>query len=90
MSQKTYANYEQEKTSPSIQSLAILSDLLDINVLEILKNNGVNFYQSDNEFKDNSIGIINQLPEKLIAQYEARLKEKDDQIEWLKKQINRF
>jgi hypothetical protein len=34
--------------------------------------------------------MVNQLPEKLMAQYEERLKEKEAPIKWLKQQINRF
>jgi transcriptional regulator with XRE-family HTH domain len=90
VSQKTYANYESDKTMPSIQSLVTLGSLLEIDVLKVLQNNGITFNQTGNEFKDNSTGIINQIPDKLIAQYEARLKEKDEQITWLKQQINRF
>ncbi|QJP33311.1 hypothetical protein F0365_02255 [Nonlabens sp. Ci31] len=79
-----------DKTTPSIQSLAILGDLLEIDIIKALKSNGITFNQSGNEFKDNSTGIINQIPKQLIAQYEARLQEKDNQIAWLKQQINRF
>lgn len=90
VSQKTYANYECDKTMPSIQSLATLGSLLEIDILKALQNDGITFNQTGNEFKDNSTGIINQLPEKLIEQYEERLKEKDAQIKWLRSQINRF
>lgn len=90
VSQKTYANYESDKTMPSIQSLAALGSLLEIDILKALQNDGITFNQTGNEFKDNSTGIINQLPEKLIEQYEERLKEKDELIKWLKQQMNKF
>ncbi len=38
VSQRTYANYESDKTMPSIQSLAILGDLLEIDILKALQN----------------------------------------------------
>jgi transcriptional regulator with XRE-family HTH domain len=90
VSQKTYANYESDKTMPSIQSLAKMGSFLEIDILKALQNDGITFNQKGNEFKDNSTCIINQLPHKLIEQYEERLKEKDAQIKWLKQQINRF
>jgi len=37
--------------------------LLEIDVLKALQNNGITFNQTGNEFKDNSTGIINQIPE---------------------------
>jgi len=48
---------------PSIQALATLGILLEIDVLKALQNNGITFNQTGNEFKDNSTGIINQIPE---------------------------
>lgn len=69
VSQKTYANYEMGKSQPCLKALAILEDELEVNILEVLKSQGIVFNQTNNSFKDHSTGIINGLPKVLKQQY---------------------
>jgi len=89
ISQKTYSNMEANKSIPSLVQLSKLGEFLEFDMLELLKEQGVTFNQSNNEFKDNSGSyIVNNLPEKLIEQYESRIKEKEDIILLLQEKIN--
>lgn len=67
VSQKTYANYEMGKSQPCLKALAILEDELEVNILEVLKSQGIVFIK---------LVIVNGLPEALKEQYELRLKKK--------------
>lgn len=58
ISQKTYSNIESGKSTPSVTQLSKLSTLLDFDVLELLREEGITFNQSNNEFKDSSNGIV--------------------------------
>lgn len=88
ISQKTYSNIEADKTTPSIIQLSKLAELLEIDILELLKEQGIIFNQSNNEFKnDNGSYIINNLSKKLIEQYESRIKIKQELISFLKEKI---
>jgi transcriptional regulator with XRE-family HTH domain len=88
ISQKTYSNIEADKSTPSLMQLSKLGEFLEFDMLELLKEQGVTFNQSNNEFKDNSGSyIINNFPEKLIDQYEDRLKVKQELILLLKEKI---
>jgi transcriptional regulator with XRE-family HTH domain len=75
VSQKTYANYEMGKSQPCLKALAILEDELEVNILEVLKSQGIVFNQTGNSFKDQSTGIVNGFPKALKEQYELRIKE---------------
>ena len=87
ISQKTYSNIESDKSTPSIEQLSKLGELLDFNSLDLLRENGITFNQSNNEFNENSSGVImNNYPDNLITQYEARIKDLQEIIELLKEQ----
>jgi len=89
ISQKTYSNIESDKTTPSLSHLAKLSELLEFNVLDVLKQQGITFNQNNSELKDNSGSyIVNNFSEKLIEQHEARLIEKEKTIKLLEEKIN--
>ena len=77
ISQRTYSNIESNKSEPSLTQLSKLAEILEFNLLDMLKEQGIVFNQTYNEFKDNSqcIALNNNSPEKLIAQYEARIKD---------------
>ncbi len=88
ISQKTYSNIESDKSVPSLSHLAKLSELLDFNILDILKEQGITFNQTNCELKDNSGSyIVNNFSEKLIEQYETRLQEKEKIIKLLEEKI---
>ena len=88
ISQKTYSNMESDKTTPSLTHIVKLSKLLEFNILDILKQEGITFNQNNSELKDNSGSyIVNNFSEKLIEQYEARLLEKEKVIQLLEEKI---
>jgi len=61
-----------------------MAKVLDVSVLDFLSGDGLSF-NYDNTNGDHS-GFIyqNQLPEKLIEQYEERIKELKEQVEYWK------
>jgi len=88
ISQKTYSNFESNKSLPSLPQLAQLSELLDFSLESLLQEQGITFNQNNSEFKENSFGCtIYNTPEKLIQQYELRLQEKSEIIQLLKDKI---
>lgn len=67
ISQKTYSNMESDKTTPSLTHLARLSELLEFNILDILKQEGITFNQNNSELKDNSGSyIVNNFSDKRV------------------------
>ncbi len=88
ISQKTYSNIENDKTVPSMVQLAKLSEILEFDLLDILKEQGITFNQNNSEFNDNSGSyIVNNFSEKLVKQYETIIKEKDRIIALLEDKI---
>jgi len=91
VSQRTYSNIESDKSEPSLTQLHKLAEILDFNLLELLQEQGFTFNQTNNQFKDNSSGIVfqNTTSEKLIAQYDARVLELQEIIALLKEKISK-
>ena len=75
VSQRTYSNFESDKSEPSLTQLSKLAEVLEFNLLDMLQEQGVVFNQTNNEFKDNSNGIVvnNNDSDKLILQLEKRI-----------------
>jgi hypothetical protein len=63
-----------------------LAEVLDIDIAELF-NDSTTIFTSNNQSGGN-FGQYVALPDKLIEQYEARLREKDELIAVLKAQIN--
>jgi transcriptional regulator with XRE-family HTH domain len=81
ISDPTYRKYETDKSFPDIMMLDKIAKALDKNFTDFLPNEC--FVQNNNDQKGGvtvNLGTINQLSEKLIEQYEARLKEKDERL----------
>jgi len=77
---------EGDKSKPSLLQLSKLGELLDFDMLELLKEQGVIFNQKNEHGANN--GIVNtNLPDKLIAQYEARIIELKEMNSLLKSKI---
>jgi transcriptional regulator with XRE-family HTH domain len=83
VSSSTISNYELGLTKPDIDILCKISEYFHIPVQNLISDEQYTFYNYENSGGNN--GYINvYLPEKLIEQYELRLKEKDEQIAFLK------
>jgi transcriptional regulator with XRE-family HTH domain len=84
--QKTVSNWESDKGLPSLDYLAKIQTVLEVDILSWLAERGIVFNQH-NEKGDNAAIINKNFPEELKEQYEKRLEEKDKNIEELKGQI---
>lgn len=85
ISQKTYSNLENSRTKISLSTLEQIASILEIDFFDLLPDN---ISISHNEFKDQSAGyVVNNIPEKLIEQYEERIKEKEKIISLLEEKI---
>ncbi|MDR2205546.1 MAG: helix-turn-helix transcriptional regulator [Flavobacteriaceae bacterium] len=87
-SQKTISNWETDKGSPTLSQLAVLENVLETDVLSWFEEGGIVFKQKINH-GDNA-GVINKDSDKLIAQYEVRLAEKDKQIDEMRGMIKQL
>lgn len=87
VSQKTYSNFENGKSKPDFSQVENIAKLLEVSVLDFLSGDNITINSTNGDHS----GFIyqNQLPEKLIEQYEQRLKDKDIEIEYLKKIIDK-
>lgn len=86
ISVNTYRKYERNESAPDLNMLEKIANVHEISILDLLKDESVIF--NNNENKDCSINnlVINNLSEKLIEQYEERIKELKETIFELKKQ----
>jgi transcriptional regulator with XRE-family HTH domain len=82
ISQASYSNLENNIGKVDLKTIQKISEIYEIDLVSLLNQDGVNFNQNLNTSNNDS--IINQLTEKLIEQYETRLKEKDKIIAKLK------
>ncbi len=87
ISLSTYRRYERNESFPDINMLEKLSEVFEIDLSEILKDDSYTFYNTKNKGENIGNVVINYLSEKLIEQYEKRLQEKDFIIEELKNKI---
>ena len=87
-----YRKIEKGETKLSVEKMFQISTVLDIPINELL-DIGENWIQNNSYNKDSSISAKKiehfyqenkEMLEKLIASYEARLKDKEEQIELLK------
>lgn len=84
--QKTISNWESDKSIPSLDYLAKIEAVLEVNILSWLAEKGIIFNQH-NEKGDNAAIINKNFSDELKEQYERRLEEKDLIISDLKNEI---
>jgi len=85
VSQSTYARIENGESHSWASYIEPISKLFEIQPEELLKNEVVRVDKIEtNNGAIYNVGIINQLSEKLIEQYEQRIKDKDEIISLLK------
>lgn len=82
VSQKTYSNFENDRSKPAFAQVEDIAKVLDMSVLDFLSGDNVTINSTNGDHS----GFIyqNQLPEKLIEQYEERIKELKEQVEYWK------
>ncbi|WP_160136342.1 helix-turn-helix domain-containing protein [Chryseobacterium sp. c4a] len=84
--QKTISNWESDKSTPSLDYLAKIEAVLEVDILSWLAEKGIVFNQH-NDKGDNAAIINKNFSEELKEQYEKRLEEKDRNLEELKNEI---
>jgi len=84
VSQKTYSNFENDKSKPGFSQVEEMAKVLDVSVLDFLNGDGLSFNYDNTHGGNNGFIYQNQLPEKLIEQYEERIKELKEQLEYWK------
>lgn len=88
MSQSAYARMENGKSNSWATYINQICELYEIQPEELLKQETIIVNQ--NQHGGNGAFIINQISEKLIEQYELRIKEKNQQILELKNKLKKF
>lgn len=87
ISQSSYARIENGNSNSWALHIDSFCDLFGITPEELLKQDTIIVNQIEHQEGGSNAYIINQLSDKLIEQYEMRIKEKDALIEQLQKEI---
>lgn len=82
VSQKTYSNFENDKSKPGFSQVEEMAKVLDVSVLDFLSGDSITINSTNGDHS----GFIyqNQFPEKLIEQYEERIKDLKEQVDYWK------
>jgi transcriptional regulator with XRE-family HTH domain len=88
ISQSAYARIEKGESGSWAMHLNKIAELYEVTPEDIVKNETITVNSNQQGGQSTNAVIINQLSEKLIEQYEARLKEKDELINLLQEQNN--
>lgn len=85
ISQSSYARMENGESHSWASHLDIICKVFEINPEELVKNDNMVLNSGQNGGTSNNALIINQLSERLIEQYEERIKELKKTVDELKK-----
>lgn len=87
VSQKTYSNFENDKSKPDFSQVEHIAKALEVSVLDFLSGDNITINSTNGDHS----GFIyqTQLPEKLIEQYEKRLQDKDAEIAYLRQLLDK-
>lgn len=88
ISEITYRRYERNESTPDFQILQKIADFYQINITELLSDDKIIFSNEQKGGTSNNALIINQLSEKLIQQYEERIRELKENNTELRQTIN--
>ncbi|WPO82439.1 helix-turn-helix transcriptional regulator [Chryseobacterium sp. JJR-5R] len=89
ISQKTYSNFENDKTKPDFHQVEDIAKVLETSILDFLSGDSITVNQNNNEIAVAQNYAPITLSEKLIEQYEQRLKDKDTEIEFLRQLLGK-
>ncbi|WP_438967181.1 helix-turn-helix domain-containing protein [Flavobacterium sp.] len=87
LSQSAYARIESGESHSWANHLEAICNVYEVTPQELLKCDNVIINSQQKGGNSNNAFIINQLSEKLIEQYETRLKEKEELITELKAKL---
>lgn len=86
VSQKTYSNFENDKSKPGFSQVEEMAKVLDVSVLDFLSGDSITVNQTDNKIAIAQNYASISTSEKLIEQYEERIKELKEQVDYWKNQ----
>ncbi|WP_417430300.1 helix-turn-helix domain-containing protein [Halpernia sp.] len=89
ISQKTYSNFENNKTKPDFSQIEEISKVLEASVLDFLSDEKLAFNYNNVNGGNNGF-VINQLSEKILEQYELRIKRLEEDNIYLKTLLDKF
>lgn len=89
ISQKTYSNFENNKTSPAFFQIEKIAQLLDANLLDFLTDDKIIFHQNTENGYNNGIVFHQETSQKLFEQYELRIKQLEEENNFLKEIIRK-
>lgn len=89
ISQKTYSNFENDKSTPNFAQMEEISKILEVSIFDFLSDEKMTFYQSNSSGSNNGL-VINSISEKLMEQYELRISALQEEITYLKSLLNTF
>lgn len=87
--QATYSNLENNKGKLDLNIIEKIATIYEIDMLDILSDDKLVFNQKNKKGDNNGL-VINQLSDKLIEQYEERIKELKTTISELRLVIANF
>ena len=92
VAQASYARMENAETKITIERLSKIAEVLEADITELFDSSKITIQNQNNEgvgsgYIENLHIENKEMHEKLIEQYEQRLKDKDEQIALLKKMI---
>ncbi|KPE49550.1 helix-turn-helix domain-containing protein [Chryseobacterium indologenes] len=89
VSQKTYSNFENDKSKPAFSQVEDIAKVLEVSVLDFLSGDNITVNQNNNETAIAQNYAAVNVSEKLIEQYEQRLKDKDAEIIYLRQLLDK-
>lgn len=89
VSQKTYSNFENDKSKPAFSQVEDIAKVLDVSVLDFLSGDSITVNQNNNDVAIAQNYAEINISEKLVEQYEQRLKDKDAEIAFLKQLLDK-
>jgi transcriptional regulator with XRE-family HTH domain len=84
LSQSAYSRIENGDSNSWVNHLEKICEVFEVTPEELIKNESIILSNNQQGGTSTNALVINQLSEKLIEQYELRLKEKDELIDELK------
>lgn len=84
VSQKTYSNFENDRSKPDFHQVEDIAKALETSVLDFLSGDSITVNQNNNEVAVAQNYASLNTSAKLIEQYEERIKELKDQVAYWK------
>lgn len=90
ISDSTYRRYERNEIAPDLNIIGKIANIYDLTIVDLLSEDKIIMNNNQSGGTSNNALVINQLSEKIIEQFELRIKEKDKLIDRLSVLIDKF